>query len=70
MNIKEEPAWGKDDGFNVKEEPMDDNGEYGYSNMMPYGGDPNTRIKEEQQSREDRKPQIVDNGYYDNGGYD
>ena len=55
----------------IKEEPMDEynNGGQGNGGQYPdddmYGGG-GARIKEERQDEEvDRKPQIVDNGYYD-----
>jgi len=52
----------------VKEEPMEEYGQGQYEGEG-YG---NARIKEERQDdgeQEDKKPQIVDNGYYENMGY-
>jgi len=76
---EEASGGGGEAGWNsvqVKEEPADDNYGQNYGGDAGYGG---ARIKEEgeehpeyndDQQQEDRKPQIVDNGYYDNmGGY-
>ena len=65
MNIKEEQVW--KDGVNIKEEPMDEHSEYGgYEEMY---GDPSMMKIKEESGLDDRKPHIVDNGYYDNGQY-
>jgi len=62
-------------GVQVKEEPMDGNDGYGgggrVGNDNGYNDYGDTKIKQERTDDEeqvDRKPQIVDNGYYD-GGY-
>jgi len=69
ISIKEEPVW--KDEINVKEEPMDDNAGYGgYDDGYEDYDDPNVRKIKEERGYDERKPQIVDNGYYDNGNYD
>lgn len=66
VNIKEEPAW--KDEVNIKEEPMDENG--GYGGYDETYDDPSTRKIKEERGYDDRKPQIIDNGYYESGNYD
>jgi len=68
----EGPDWS---GVQVKEEPMD-NDAGGYNDGGGFNDGDNgyseTRIKEERRDDDeqvDRKPQIVDNGYYNDGGY-
>jgi len=69
INIKEEPVW--KDEVNVKEEPMDENIGYGgYEEGYGDYEDPSMRKIKEERGYDERKPQIVDNGYYDNGNYD
>jgi len=69
VNVKEEPAW--KDEVNVKEEPVDDNGGYGnYDGGYDDYEDPATRKIKEERGYDERKPKIVDNGYYEGGNYD
>jgi len=68
-------AGGEWSNVQVKEEPMDkDAGQYGGNDFNGGSNDfPAPRIKQERTDEDeeqvDRKPQIVDNGYYNEGGY-
>jgi len=58
----------------VKEEPMDNDGPSNQNNDFGNNGFPAVKVKQEKRDDDeeepvDRKPQIVDNGYYNEAGY-